>query len=153
MEGGLHDCTTQPRQLRRTPRLWGRICGRPRICSHLWQSRSTLVALWAACLHQRSEIQNALRLCKRADLTNLSDGLPDRHVCLLGMELGCELTEGDAWPLPPQPCGVIAGTRSLSWSNPTSWIVSMFRLLPGAMFHLHPRPLLETEGQLDGQAG
>mmetsp|Transcript_29929 Transcript_29929/g.53569 ORF Transcript_29929/g.53569 Transcript_29929/m.53569 type:complete len:265 (-) Transcript_29929:93-887(-) len=35
------------------------------------------------------------------------------------------------WPMPPQPCVVIAGTRRLCWSNPTSWFTWLMRLLPG----------------------
>ncbi len=63
-----------------------------------------------------------------------ADGLP--RPCALrsvraGVQLGVEVAESDAWPLPPQPCGVIAGTRSLSAVNPTSWLTSSFRMLQG----------------------
>lgn len=34
---------------------------------------------------------------------------------------GRELADCSAWPPPPAPFGVIAGTRSLALSNPTSW--------------------------------
>ena len=43
-----------------------------------------------------------------------------------------EVAESDAWPAPPHPCGVIAGTRSLSPVNPTSWITNAFGMLRGA---------------------
>ncbi|KAK9839395.1 hypothetical protein WJX84_009770 [Apatococcus fuscideae] len=35
------------------------------------------------------------------------------------------------WPLPPQPCAVIAGTRSFEWFNPECWIAKMLNALPG----------------------
>ena len=53
-----------------------------------------------------------------------------RWVCA-GVQLGAEVAESDAWPLPPQPCGVIAGTRSLSVVNPTSWLTNTCRMLQG----------------------
>lgn len=34
---------------------------------------------------------------------------------------GRELADCSSWPTPPAPFAVIAGTRSLAWSNPTSW--------------------------------
>ncbi len=34
---------------------------------------------------------------------------------------GAELADATAWPQPPAPFGVIAGTRSLTLTNPTSW--------------------------------
>jgi triacylglycerol lipase len=34
-----------------------------------------------------------------------------------------ELGDGKGWPMPPAPFAVIAGTRSLAWTNPTSWTV------------------------------
>lgn len=34
---------------------------------------------------------------------------------------GAELADGTAWPPPPAPFAVIAGTRSKTWTNPTSW--------------------------------
>ncbi|MBA3453537.1 MAG: alpha/beta fold hydrolase [Deltaproteobacteria bacterium] len=36
---------------------------------------------------------------------------------------GAELANGGQWPVPPAPFGVIAGTRSLAFSNVTSWTV------------------------------
>eukprot|EP00241_Pyramimonas_parkeae_P012324 CAMPEP_0114247858 /NCGR_PEP_ID=MMETSP0058-20121206/13250_1 /TAXON_ID=36894 /ORGANISM="Pyramimonas parkeae, CCMP726" /LENGTH=273 /DNA_ID=CAMNT_0001361199 /DNA_START=343 /DNA_END=1164 /DNA_ORIENTATION=- len=34
------------------------------------------------------------------------------------------------WPAPPQPCGIIAATVSLSVLNPTSWMTTAFGMLP-----------------------
>jgi hypothetical protein len=34
---------------------------------------------------------------------------------------GVELADGAAWPAPPAPFAVIAGTRGLALTNPTSW--------------------------------
>lgn len=48
-----------------------------------------------------------------------------------GVELGAEMAEGDVWPDPPQPCGIIAGTQSLALTNPTSWLTSLFHMLSG----------------------
>ena len=36
---------------------------------------------------------------------------------------GAELADGSRWPAPPAPFAVIAGTRSLAFSNVTSWTV------------------------------
>ncbi len=41
------------------------------------------------------------------------------------------MATGNVWPDPPQPCGIIAGTQSLSLANPTSWLTSVFRMIPG----------------------
>ena len=43
---------------------------------------------------------------------------------------GSELADGTAWPQPPAPFAVIAGTRSLALSNPTSWTAGR-RFAPG----------------------
>ncbi|KAL0054948.1 hypothetical protein WJX82_004930 [Trebouxia sp. C0006] len=48
-----------------------------------------------------------------------------------GVELGTEMATGNVWPDPPQPCGIIAGNQSLSLVNPTSWLTSAFRMIPG----------------------
>ncbi len=48
-----------------------------------------------------------------------------------GVELGAEMAEGDVWPDPPQPCGIIAGSQSLSFANPTSWLTSLFGMITG----------------------
>lgn len=37
---------------------------------------------------------------------------------------GSELADCSSWPAPPAPFAVIAGTRSLAWSNPTSWTLA-----------------------------
>ena len=34
------------------------------------------------------------------------------------------------WPDPAAPTGVIAGTGGVSWSNPPSWVIRAFKLLP-----------------------
>jgi len=47
------------------------------------------------------------------------------------MDLGCELEEGKQWPLPPQPVGIIAGTRSFSVGHPVSWLTTTFRFFSG----------------------
>ena len=41
-----------------------------------------------------------------------------------------ELGAGTDWPPPPAPCAVIAGTRGLALTNPTSWTVGR-RFPPG----------------------
>ena len=43
---------------------------------------------------------------------------------------GTELADGAAWPPPPAPFAVIAGTRSLALTNPSSWTVGR-RFPPG----------------------
>lgn len=43
---------------------------------------------------------------------------------------GAELADASAWPAPPAPFGVIAGTRSRALSNVTSWTVGR-RFPPG----------------------
>ena len=48
-----------------------------------------------------------------------------------GVELGREIATGNVWPDPPQPCGIIAGTRSLSMANPTSWLTTTFGMISG----------------------
>ena len=61
-----------------------------------------------------------------------SDLLPCRVLYgSAGVELGAEMATGNVWPDPPQPCGIIAGTQSLSLANPTSWLTSAFRMIPG----------------------
>ena len=46
---------------------------------------------------------------------------------------GAELADGSRWPAPPAPVGVIAGTRGLAFTNPTSW--TMGRRFPAATPH------------------
>ena len=43
---------------------------------------------------------------------------------------GSELANASAWPAPPAPFGVIAGTKHLALSNPTSWTLGR-RFPPG----------------------
>jgi hypothetical protein len=43
---------------------------------------------------------------------------------------GSELADGSAWPQPPAPFAVIAGTRRLALTNPTSWTAGR-RFAPG----------------------
>ena len=43
---------------------------------------------------------------------------------------GRQVAEGDAWPEPPTPFGIIAGTRCPSAGNPVSWVAHGLGLLP-----------------------
>jgi triacylglycerol lipase len=43
---------------------------------------------------------------------------------------GRELTEPEAWPPPPSPFAVLAGTRALSLGNPISWLTRGAELFP-----------------------
>jgi pimeloyl-ACP methyl ester carboxylesterase len=59
---------------------------------------------------------------------------------------GVELADGSAWPPPPAPFGVIAGTRGFALTNPTSWTV-------GRRFGLdtkHDGTVAVGETKLDG---
>lgn len=40
--------------------------------------------------------------------------------------------DAPAWPAPPAPTGIIAGTGGVSWSNPPSWLIKALGLLPRA---------------------
>ena len=53
-----------------------------------------------------------------------------------------------AWPFPPAPFAVIAGTRRRSWANPTSWI--SHRIFDRATGH--DGTVAVTETKLDGMA-
>ena len=46
---------------------------------------------------------------------------------------GGELADGSRWPAPPAPFAVIAGTRSLALTNPTSWTLG--RTFPPGIAH------------------
>ncbi len=46
---------------------------------------------------------------------------------------GAELADGAAWPAPPAPFAVIAGTRGRALANPTSWTVG--RRFPAGVAH------------------
>jgi pimeloyl-ACP methyl ester carboxylesterase len=61
---------------------------------------------------------------------------------------GRELADGSAWPAPPAPFAVIAGTRGLAWSNPTSWTVGR-RFPPGVE---HDGTVAVAETQLPNMA-
>lgn len=43
---------------------------------------------------------------------------------------GRDVTEPDAWPDPPEPFGVIAGTRAFSLANPISWLTRAGEMFP-----------------------
>lgn len=46
-----------------------------------------------------------------------------------GRELGEEIADGRDWSPPPQPCGVIAGTKAVTLLNPVGWVSNLFRLI------------------------
>ena len=46
---------------------------------------------------------------------------------------GGELADGSRWPAPPAPFAVIAGTRALALTNPTSWTLG--RTFPPGIAH------------------
>jgi triacylglycerol lipase len=61
---------------------------------------------------------------------------------------GSELADGSTWPDPPAPFAVIAGTRGLALTNPTSWTV-------GRKFGTgieHDGTVAVDETRLDGMA-
>lgn len=45
-----------------------------------------------------------------------------------GRELGN--ADGSKWAPPPQPCGVIAGTKAVTLANPVGWVSNLFRIIP-----------------------
>ena len=61
---------------------------------------------------------------------------------------GRELGDGANWPAPPAPCAVIAGTRGLALTNPTSWTVGR-RFPPGVK---HDGTVRVDETRLDAMA-
>lgn len=61
---------------------------------------------------------------------------------------GSELADGSRWPAPPAPFAVIAGTRSLAFSNPTSWTIGR-RFPPGTP---NDGTVAVAETRLDGMA-
>jgi len=61
---------------------------------------------------------------------------------------GSELADGNAWPRPPAPFAVIAGTRGLALVNVTSW--TMGRRFPAGV--AHDGTVAVSETQLDGMA-
>ncbi|MCX5747693.1 MAG: alpha/beta fold hydrolase [Proteobacteria bacterium] len=61
---------------------------------------------------------------------------------------GVELADGSAWPPPPAPFAVIAGTRKLALTNPTSWTMGR-RFAEGTA---HDGTVAVDETKLDGMA-
>lgn len=61
---------------------------------------------------------------------------------------GAELADGSRWPPPPAAFAVIAGTRGLALTNPTSWTVGR-RFSPGTR---HDGTVAVAETQLEGMA-
>lgn len=59
---------------------------------------------------------------------------------------GRELADGSAWPAPPAPFAVIAGTRGLALTNPTSWTMGR-RFAAGVR---HDGTVAVDETRLDG---
>lgn len=62
---------------------------------------------------------------------------------------GAELADGSHWPAPPAPFAVIAGTRGLALSNPTSWTVGR-RFSPETQ---HDGTVAVAETKLPGMTG
>jgi hypothetical protein len=49
-----------------------------------------------------------------------------------------ELQDMEAWPPPPQPCGVLAGSGGYEWFNPESWLAWVLGAFQGeAHYHYH----------------
>lgn len=46
-----------------------------------------------------------------------------------GRELGLAAADGHHWAAPPQPCGVIAGTKNVTLLNPVGWISNLFKII------------------------
>jgi len=61
---------------------------------------------------------------------------------------GAELADGAHWPEPPAPFAVIAGTRGLALTNPTSWTMGR-RFSAGVK---HDGTVAVDETRLDGMA-
>ena len=64
---------------------------------------------------------------------------------------GRELGDGAAWPPPPEPFAVVAGTRGPSWGNLPSWHIRGMRLLP--VGEAHDGTVRVAETRLDGMVG
>jgi len=63
---------------------------------------------------------------------------------------GQELGDPEGWPTPPSPFAVIAGTRSLAATNPTSWITRALGMFPEQA--PNDGTLAVTETRLPGMA-
>lgn len=81
-----------------------------------------------------------LRVERGAAVAAAADGMPEHRLLrlllsriLTGIDLGCELEEGRQWPLPPAPCGIIAGTRAFSLKHPVSVLTKTFRFFSGML--------------------
>jgi triacylglycerol lipase len=61
---------------------------------------------------------------------------------------GRELADCAAWPPPPEPFAVVAGTRGPSWGNLPSWLIQRLRLLPQG--EAHDGTVRVAETRLDG---
>ena len=46
-----------------------------------------------------------------------------------GRELGATEADGRHWANPPQPCGVIAGTKKWTLLNPVGWVSNGFKII------------------------
>lgn len=46
-----------------------------------------------------------------------------------GRELGVAAANGEQWADPPQPCGVIAGTKNVTLMNPVGWVSNCFGII------------------------
>ena len=46
-----------------------------------------------------------------------------------GRELGAAAANGKEWSDPPQPCGVIAGTKNVTLMNPVGWVSNSFGII------------------------
>jgi len=64
---------------------------------------------------------------------------------------GGELADGGAWPPPPEPFAVVAGTSGPSWGNLPSLLIRGMRLLPDG--EAHDGTVRVAETQLDGMVG
>ncbi|HKE19616.1 MAG TPA: hypothetical protein VKB80_32290 [Kofleriaceae bacterium] len=61
---------------------------------------------------------------------------------------GHELGDGGAWPAPPEPFAVVAGTRGPSWASPPSLLIRSLRLMP--VGEAHDGTVRVAETRLDG---
>jgi pimeloyl-ACP methyl ester carboxylesterase len=64
---------------------------------------------------------------------------------------GQELADHRAWPAPPRPFAVIAGTAGVTLGNPPSWAVRSLKILPAEM--AHDGTVAVDETKLPGMVG